>query len=851
MREARSLVRGALDVPGVRCHARRLMLGLCVAAAVTLAACSGGSGPSVQQNPKTSGGTAVSDYKGPPPETADVQSFKLNLWDNIRSNDRCGACHSEKGGQTPMFARSDDVNLAYAAANQVVTLTSPKDSRMVVKVGGGHNCWLSSPTACADILTTWISNWAGALASGGSRKIQLEAPPLKDPGQSRNYPADSSLYATTVYPLVWKFCSKCHSSNSAIQQQPFFAEGPNTDPTAIAAAYEAAKPKMNLDDPASSRFVVRLRDESHNCWSSSCANDAAKMQAAIEAFAQQVPLTQVDPNLITSKALTLYDGTIASGGNRYEANVIANYEFKTGRGLTAFDTSGVDPAMDLTLSGNVKWVGGWGLSFAGGKAQASTAASAKLKKLIGATGEYSIETWVAPANVVQQDARIVSYSAGTMARNFDLGQNMYDYDFFNRTSNSDANGNPALSTPAADQVLQATLQHVVVTFDPVQGRKIYVNGKLVADQDPAPGGALSDWDDTFAFVLGNEVSGDKSFAGVIRFVAIHNRALTAAQVLQNYQAGVGEKYFLLFNVENLTNVPQSYVAFEASIFDSYSYLFRTPFFISLDPTAQPSGLRIKGIRIGINGAEAPGGQAFAHVDTVVDSSKYDPTTGQQLSNLGTVIPLEKGPDSDEFFLTFDQIGNQSFNRPPPATPPAPTPEDLPPTSDIGVRTFDAINATMATITGVSPLQSNVSATYQSIRQSLPAVPDIQTFLASHQVAIAQLAIEYCNALVEDTTLRDQLFGSFPWGSPPSALFPGQEAALYGPLLDRMLGVPQIGTQPNRTAVETELNQMIDGIPGDSTRLGLANTGPDTAARTKDIGKAVCSAVLGSAAMLVD
>ena len=48
-----------------------------------------------------------------------------------------------------MFARSDDVNLAYAAANTVVTLTSPEDSVMVIKVGGGHNCWLSSNSTCA------------------------------------------------------------------------------------------------------------------------------------------------------------------------------------------------------------------------------------------------------------------------------------------------------------------------------------------------------------------------------------------------------------------------------------------------------------------------------------------------------------------------------------------------------------------------------------------------------------------------------------------------------------------------------------------------------------------------------
>ena len=122
------------------------------------------------------------------------------------------------------------------------------------------------------------------------------------------------------------------------------------------------------------------------------------------------------------------------------------YEFKTGQTAavdhgvcaTAYDTSGVEPAMDLTLSGSVQWFGGWGLNFSGGKAQASTATSAKLHDLINATGEYSIEAWVAPGNVVQEDTRIVSYSAGTTARNFDLGQTMYNYDFFNRTASRTA-----------------------------------------------------------------------------------------------------------------------------------------------------------------------------------------------------------------------------------------------------------------------------------------------------------------------------------------------------------------------------------------------------------------------------
>ena len=98
-----------------------------------------------------------------------MQAFKVNLWQNINASNRCGNCH-KAGGQSPMFARSDDVNLAYNDALQIVNLAQPDQSRMVVKVAGGHNCWLSSAQSCADILTTWIKNWAGGSGTPAARR---------------------------------------------------------------------------------------------------------------------------------------------------------------------------------------------------------------------------------------------------------------------------------------------------------------------------------------------------------------------------------------------------------------------------------------------------------------------------------------------------------------------------------------------------------------------------------------------------------------------------------------------------------------------------------------------------------
>jgi len=96
---------------------RALQAAAAVALVTAVVACSAG-GPATQVNqPTTGGASTANDYTGPAASNADVQSFKINLWENIRVTNRCGGCHHE-GGQSPMFARSDDVNLAYQAAGR-------------------------------------------------------------------------------------------------------------------------------------------------------------------------------------------------------------------------------------------------------------------------------------------------------------------------------------------------------------------------------------------------------------------------------------------------------------------------------------------------------------------------------------------------------------------------------------------------------------------------------------------------------------------------------------------------------------------------------------------------------------
>jgi len=865
-----------------------------------LVSCGNSTEVETTQNNNTGSGTTTKIYTGPAPLTQEVIDFKREFWDPLSESDRCGQCHTN-GGQAANFSfvDLDNVNTAFSEAisnsgqGLIVDRTNPANSRAVTRVASGHNCWVSTPSVCANIIEGYISNWVnGSGSSSTGRTIQLTAPTIVDPGASRNFPTTAqdnnpNSFELTVYPLLTAHCSNCHSDSSATPQSPFFAS-PDVD-----ASYEAAKSKIDLDTPVNSRFVTRLK-ELHNCWSSDCQNDATEMQTAIEAFAGAINLTQIDTQLVTSKAMTLSNAILASGGSRFEDNQIALWEFKAGVGSTAFDTSGVEPAMDLTFSGGISWVLGYGIDISsGGKAQASTTSSKKLKDLITLTGSYSIEAWIIPGNVTQEDARIISYSASDTNRNFAMSQSLYNYEFLNRSSQTDAEGRTSLITDDADEDLQATLQHVVMNFDPVNGRSIYVNGVFTDDvDDPAnQGGSLIDWNDTYAFVLGNEVDSNSPWSGKLRMVAIHNNPLTQAQINQNYALGVGQKYLMLFSVADAINagtgfaVPQdTFIMFEVEQFDNTAYLFNQPRFISLDGTyTAATSIPIQGMRIGVNGRETVSGQSYGNIDVQVNSNDYT-ADGQILSTLGTVIAVEKGPDSDEFFLTFELLGSETNVRVE-ADPVAPTyAADPELASAIGVKTFDEINATMSAVTGIPsrtpslPLdQDPVAKTFDTYRQQLPAIENVSAFLASHQMAVAQLAMSYCNEAVNtDVALTpadpDRLFKGFDFNSVASVAFNSdtKKNQIVEPLLTGLMNIDtttapatqKLSTQPGIDEVKNMLGastaQDLDAaLTGDSydslitTMISCPAGGcSDDAARTREIAKALCAATLGSALTLI-
>jgi hypothetical protein len=647
-----------------------------------------------------------------------------------------------------------------------------------------------------------------------------------------------NAFQATVHPLVRQYCAACHEGNGP--GSPHFAQ-PD-----VAAAYQAitGQGKVNLGTPSSSRIVVKLVSLAHNCWSN-CIADGATMTAAIQAWADMVDYgsggVTVD-GALASRSQALSDGVVDTGSERYAGNLLALYEFKEGTGPTAYDTSGNVPGLDLTLRNQVEWLSSWGVAIGdGGSLLATQATSRRIYDRIAdptvGTQQFTIEAWITPDNIDQganTAARVVTYSGN--GANVTLAQSEYKYQVRTRTTSSLAidggrNGLPALQTADADRDAQDRLQHVVVTYDQFRGRRIYVDGRFTDDPDPIGPARFWNWDPTHRLSLGAEPGGSGPWKGQIRLVAIYQQALTDAQIRQNFEAGVGQRLLLRFDIAQWMGAGSA-VEFIVADYDAYSYLFCQPTFRS----PEPNGSQIANIQIAVNGELAPSGQGFETIDTVANNSK------QELSRQCAIIPKgANGPEGDQFTLVFEHLGGYQNVVVEDDVPLAPIPLDPDPRPINGIRNFARVNSAFARLTGQS--RAAGAATFAESEQQLPPAYDVRSFVSSHQVAIAKLALDYCSALV-DGPGSGAFFPGFDFSAPPTTAFAtaAQRDLVFNPLFDRMVG-DALAMQPTRAEVRSALDTMTNQLLN-----ACATPGVCTAARTNAMVKGACAAVLGSAAV---
>lgn len=660
-------------------------------------------------------------------------------------------------------------------------------------------------------------------------------------------------FETTVYPLLRTNCSTCH--DAAGPGAPRIA---HVDPsTAWSAVVD--NQKVNFSDLAQSRLVRRLGSDFHFCWSD-CASDATTMlneiqnwQDAIEASGGST--ASVDVSNLTSDTRTTLDGFEEVGSERFDDGIIARWDFKELTGTTAFDTSGVAPAIDLTLEGDAEFMSSYGIDIPSGRAIGTEVASRKLYDRIAdeTTGsqQYSLEMWIANANITQDGpARIFTYSRTQNQRNFMLGQVAYQYVARNRTFSTatNGNGNPEFETYDVDQDAQATLQHVVLTYDQANGRRIYVDGSWTDDVDDTPTSPLWNWLTNQQVVIGNERTNDRQWIGKVRFAAVYDRSIAPEAVQQNYEAGIGKRITLVFDVSEWTG-GTSTIEFSLTELDAYSYLFCSPTFV----TDVGAPIRVQNMRISLNGIVPVSGQGFTTMDALVTSPR------QLLSRQCSVVGGLSDPNTDVFQLSFEQLG--IFQEPVPAsTPPTPGAEDFgDPVPVLGVRSFARVNASMAAVTGVDPQVAQVDQTYDAIVTQLPATNDLRSFVSANQVGIAKLGIEYCDAIVEDDLpggMRETFFdgaASFPWTAPPATAFadPGDVDMITDPILDKIIGAGlrgDVGGMPARDQAETALDDLVTDLLGSCGGSGPPVQPACDAAYTRAVVKGLCTAAVASGAV---
>jgi hypothetical protein len=243
------------------------------------------------------------------------------------------------------------------------------------------------------------------------------------------------------------------------------------------------------------------------------------------------------PSAIASASIVISTGS----GDRVTAGLQVLYTFEEGQGTVVHDVSGVGSAMDLNIASAaaVTWVAG-GLSVDSPTTITSPGAASKVIGACMASNEITIEGWVKPANVTQDGpARIVTLSADTYNRNFTLGQGLWGtqpkklFDGRLRTTAVSDNGQPSVSTAVGTATVALT--HVVYTRTAAGAVTIYVND--VQQGSGTIGGNLSNWNTGYRLGLANELTGDRPWSGELYLVAVYDRALSAAEVTQNFVAG--------------------------------------------------------------------------------------------------------------------------------------------------------------------------------------------------------------------------------------------------------------------------------------------------------------------------
>ena len=191
-------------------------------------------------------------------------------------------------------------------------------------------------------------------------------------------------------------------------------------------------------------------------------------------------------------------------------------------------------------------------------------------------------------------------------------------------------------------------------------------------------------------------------------------------------------------------------------------------------------------------------------------------------------------------------------------------EKIPPSS-IGVKNYDQINATMATLVGVTAFTQATDSTYNAIQSQLPSTNILASFNSNTQTAVTKLAVRYCEVMINDATVDPgtgltKRSSSWPGvdftTSAPTVAFATRDSrnTIAKQTIDRFWGVG-VGNAKVREEAEQEIVSLLEDLASDLRTDAdiLANSSKLTQnnpAQTRAIMQGICAAALASSSTTV-
>lgn len=227
---------------------------------------------------------------------------------------------------------------------------------------------------------------------------------------------------------------------------------------------------------------------------------------------------------------------VTAAGSRVSNGVQLLYDFKEATGKTVYDQSGIGTAYNLTMYNPKAFT--WTPNGLGTNYIPYLYNSNPASKIINAcklTNELTIEVWIRPALETQTDgSRILSLSGSTTSSNFSIYQMDKYYIFRSRTTTTGSRGEPGISTAVGSA--STDLVHLMFTRSKDGTAKVYMDG--VEINSALISGNFSNWDSNFILQLASELESPREWYGTFYLVSAYNRALSQAEVTENFNVGV-------------------------------------------------------------------------------------------------------------------------------------------------------------------------------------------------------------------------------------------------------------------------------------------------------------------------